>query len=152
MKIIRTTNSHPDFRHLTAKLDAELHTRYGSAQDSYDQHNVIEPIDTAIIGYVDDQPVACGCFKILNASTVEIKRMFVVPQQRRKGFAVELLDALEEWAAQKGFAQALLETGKGQPEAINLYRKMGYELIDNYGPYVGRENSVCLAKRLHNIS
>ena len=47
-----------------------------------------------------------------------------------------------------GYAKALLETGKGQPEAIGLYRKFGYQIIANYGPYRGMENSLCMQKHL----
>ena len=37
-----------------------------------------------------------------------------------------------------------LETGRKQPEAIALYQKSGYRLTENYGQYVGVENSVCM--------
>ena len=47
-----------------------------------------------------------------------------------------------------GYAAALLETGKRQPEAIGLYRKFGYQIIANYGPYRGMENSLCMQKLL----
>lgn len=148
MVIVRTGNTHEDFRRLTAALDAELRTRYGAAQTAYDSHNRIAPIDTAVIGYVDGKPAACGCFKAVDAETVEMKRMFVAGGHRRKGHGRAVVRALEEWAAELGFTRAVLETGKGQPEAIGLYRGMGYELTENYGPYVGLENSVCMEKRL----
>lgn len=148
MVIVRTGNTHEDFRRLTAALDMELRARYGAAQAEYDSHNRIAPIDTAVIGYVDGEPAACGCFKAVNEETVEMKRMFVAEGQRRRGHGRAVVRALEEWAAELGFVRAVLETGKGQPEAIGLYRDMGYELTENYGPYVGLENSVCMKKRL----
>ena len=148
MKIVRVHNSHPDFILLTRKLDAELHQRYGSGQSAYDRHNVIATIDTAVVGYLDDQPVACGCFKAVDRQTVEIKRMVVDRAHRRNGFALTVLQALEAWSAELGYRRAILETGKGQPEAIALYRKNGYRVIDNYGPYVGLENSICMHKAI----
>jgi hypothetical protein len=33
-----------------------------------------------------------------------------------------------------------------QPEAIALYKKSGYEVIENYGQYAGVENSICMKK------
>lgn len=148
MVIVRTGNTHEDFSRFTAALDAELRARYGAAQAEYDKHNRIAPIDTAVIGYVDGEPAACGCFKAVDAETVEMKRMFVAGGHRRKGHGRAVVRALEEWAAELGFTRSVLETGKGQPEAIGLYRGMGYELTENYGPYVGLENSVCMEKRL----
>lgn len=148
MDIVRTGSAHGDFLRLTAELDAELRRRYGAAQDGYDRHNVIAPLDTAVVGYVDGEPAACGCFKIVAGDAVEMKRMFVSTARRRSGYGREILRALEGWAAELGFARALLETGKGQPEAVALYRGMGYEITENYGPYVGLENSVCMRKDL----
>ncbi|HJZ39393.1 MAG TPA: hypothetical protein VJ203_03440 [Bacteroidales bacterium] len=40
----------------------------------------------------------------------------------------------------------MLETGKRQPEAIELYKKSGYKLTPNYGQYAGVENSLCFEK------
>lgn len=150
MFIRKTTNTHQDFYALTRALDVELNARYGKAQADYDKHNVIEPIDTALVGYEDDIPVACGCFKKIDDTTVEIKRMFVVLNYRRRGFSSQILGELEAWAKELGFSEARLETGKGQPEAIALYAKRGYAVIPNYAPYVGMENSVCMAKTLRS--
>lgn len=146
MLTCKLSNTHEDFCALTLALDAELSVRYGKEQALYDQHNVIDPIETALVGYEDEMPVACGCFKKIDDTTVEIKRMFVLPAYRRRGFSSQILKTLEVWAAELGFSEARLETGKAQPEAIALYAKMGYAVIPNYEPYVGMENSVCMSK------
>lgn len=146
----KTTNSHKDFCALTDALDAELNARYGKVQALYDKHNVIDLIDTALVGYEDDVPVACGCFKKIDDKTVEMKRMFVALNYRRRGFSSQILGELELWAKECGFCEARLETGKAQPEAIALYQKMGYVITPNYPPYVGMENSVCMAKTLRS--
>ena len=44
--------------------------------------------------------------------------------------------------------KCILETGKRQPEAIELYKKNGYRIIPNYGQYAGIENSVCFEKEV----
>lgn len=137
MDYLRTANTHPDFITLTQQLDNELASRYGALQKQYDGHNVIAPIETAIVRYVDNDPIACGCFKCLDEVQVEIKRMYVSPLFRRKGYSYALLEALEAWAISLGYAEAVLETGIGQPEAIALYTKMGYSIIPNYGVYIG---------------
>jgi hypothetical protein len=43
---------------------------------------------------------------------------------------------------------AVLETGIKQNEAMHLYRKSGYIVIENYGPYKNMPESVCMQKRL----
>lgn len=70
--------------------------------------------------------VACGCFKWLDTQSAELKRMFVHPQWRRRGYSEKLLRALEAWARELGVERLLLETGRGQPEAIALYHKPGF--------------------------
>lgn len=148
MKIERVSSTNKYFIELIRKLDVELHNRYSSQQFTYDKHNLIDPINTAIIGCIDDRPVACGCFKIVDDRTVEIKRMYVVDDLRRKGLSKRVLQALENWSAELGYSTAILETGKGQPEAIGLYKKCGYEIIDNYGPYKNLDNSICMKKAI----
>ena len=148
MKILRTTSSSLDFRELCNELDNELNQRYGKAQSEYDKHNVIEENNTVLVGYFNFIPVACGCMKSFDDITIEIKRMYVKKSHRRKGLSSSLLLSLEKWGAELGFSKAILETGKGQPEAINLYKKKGYQIIGNYGPYIGIKNSVCMEKKI----
>lgn len=146
MKIVQTNNSNQDFIKLISHLDDELNSKYGSKQSEYDQHNRIDPIETVIIGYINGEAVACGCFKTINRETIEIKRMFVKQAHRRNGYSVEILKKLENLASTLGYSKSILETGKGQPDAVGLYIKCGYKLIENYGPYKGMENSVCMEK------
>ena len=108
----------------------------------------IRTVSTAVIGMVDGQAAACGCFKPLDTHSAEIKRMYVRPEWRRRGFSEQLLVALELWARELGLSQLVLETGKGQPEALALYHKRGFVVTANYGPYIDLDNSICLAKSL----
>ena len=105
-------------------------------------------IDTLIVAYVDNQAAGCGCFKKLDDTTVEIKRMFVKPTHRGRGIAIRILTELEAWAKSLNYDATQLETGIKQTEAIGLYGKLGYIVIDNYGQYAGNENSVCMRKKL----
>jgi putative acetyltransferase len=150
LTLLRCNSDNPDFKRLVALLDRDLNGRYGDLQSDYDQFNVVELIDTVVVARMDDQAVGCGCFKPFDGDTVEIKRMFVVSDHRGKGIAGRILDELEHWAVESGFSRSVLETGIKQTEAIGLYQKKGYAKIENYGQYIGMENSVCFGKRLHN--
>ena len=70
--------------------------------------------------------------------------MFVLPDYRKQGITAKILTELAQWAAEIGFAECVLETGKKQPEAIALYQKAGYHITPNYGQYIGVDNSVCM--------
>lgn len=67
----------------------------------------MSPIDTALVGYEDDVLVACGCFKKIDDTTVEIKRMFVVLNYRRRGFSSHILGELEAWAKELDLAEGV---------------------------------------------
>ena len=72
--------------------------------------------------------------------------MYVRDSNRRRGIASLILKELEYWAAELNFPKCILETGKNQPEALQLYDKRGYKIIDNYGQYAEAENSICFEK------
>jgi putative acetyltransferase len=65
----RTTSVDPDFRTLIKELDADLRAKYDEMMNVYDQHNIIEKIDTVIIAYNGDVPLGCGCFKAFDEQT-----------------------------------------------------------------------------------
>lgn len=147
IRIARTTTRDPDFAMLVAELDRELFQEFRELQATYAVHNVLAA-DTAVVVYAGAAPVGCGAFKPFDASAVELKRMFVAPAHRRGGVGRAIVDALETWARELGYAAAVLETGTRLTAAIGLYGSLGYARIDNYGPYVGLEASVCMRKPL----
>ncbi len=91
---------------------------------------------------------ACGAFRPCAAGVAEIKRMFVQPGARGRGYSRLLLRALEGRAESAGFGELVLETGERQPEAIGLYVASGYQQIPRFGEYVDNLSSVCFAKQL----
>jgi putative acetyltransferase len=147
-EFLRTTNTHPDFRKMVIALDEDLYLRNGETQKLYEQYNQIDRIKHAVVIYMEGNPVGCGCFKQFDQETVEMKRMFVLPDMRGKQLAAGLLQELEKWAIEEGYTNAVLETGLRQVEAIRLYTIAGYSLTENYGQYIGMEDSICYWKDL----
>ena len=143
----RTTSADPAFVELIRRLDAELRDRYGELQAAYAPHNVVVT-DHAVVAYDDDVAVGSGCFKRIDPTTIEIKRMYVATERRGEGIGRSVLQELEAWARELGHTDAIVETGVRQPEAVELYEASGYTVIDNFPPYVGLATSVCLHKRL----
>jgi GNAT superfamily N-acetyltransferase len=146
--LTRTNSDNPDFRTLISELDADLRDRNGEMMDIYDQHNVIEKIDTVVIAYMNGEPAGCGCFKPFDSESAEIKRMFVRPNARGNGISTMVLQELENWGRELGYQYTVLETGTKQVEALGLYPKAGYILIPKYGPYVDLPDSICFRKAL----
>ena len=100
-----------------------------------------------VVCYVDDIPAACGALRPFEGSA-EIKRMYVVPALRGRGLARAMLGFLEAEAARRGYARAILETGRQMTEALTLYRSEGWRETLVFGPYIGDPKSICFEKPL----
>jgi len=144
----RTTANDQDFQLLISRLDHELWNELKEDQATYDQYNKVPDINTAVLIYADEKPVACGCFKKYEEETVEIKRMFVEKSHRGLGLSKMILQELEKWAKESGYAFAVLETSIHFKTARNLYEHSGYNTIPNYGQYANLPESVCMKKSL----
>jgi putative acetyltransferase len=145
-QLIKTTSENPDFRLLVAQLDAHLAGIYGDEQDFFTQHNKVDAIKHVVVVYRDGKPVGCGGIKAYSDFEMEIKRMFVQPEQRGQGIASDILMVLENWAKELGYTQTILETLVVKESVIAMYARNGYVLVPNYGQYIGVDSSVCMRK------
>ena len=148
IKYNRTNSDNHDFQILVGQLDADLKFRDGEANSFYAQYNKIDKIKFVIVAYENEVAVGCGAIKEYTYDTMEVKRMYVVLYKRGQGIASDILKELEIWANELNYKICLLETGKKQPEAIELYKKNGYRIISNFGQYKDVENSICFEKIL----
>ncbi|QTD36441.1 GNAT family N-acetyltransferase [Polaribacter batillariae] len=148
MKIIRTNSENQDFKNLVKELDAYLKITDEDEHDFYNQFNNINILKHIVLAYVDKIPVGCGAIKKFDNISMELKRMYVSPENRGKGIAQKILLELEVWAKELGYKKCVLETGKRQKEAVTFYHKCNYKVIENYGQYKSMENSICFEKQL----
>jgi putative acetyltransferase len=146
--VIRTDSDNADFQELVKALDADLRIRDGDEHSFFAQFNKIDSIKNVVVGYDEGKAIGCGAFKEYADQTMEVKRMFVLPEYRGRGIASLILQELEKWCVELNTKTCVLETGTKQPEAIQLYTKNNYHLIPNYGQYVGVASSVCFEKHL----
>lgn len=146
----------PDAVKLIEAVQQEYVVRYGDVDATpVEVAEFVAPRGIFLVGYLDDVPVACGAWRAhdgpapeFRPGDVELKRMYVVPSARGKGFARAMLAELERTAAAAGRVRAVLETGTEQPEAIALYESSAYHVIDNFGVYKNEPESRCFAKML----
>ena len=127
---------------LIGELDAYLDPLYPKeSQHGYSIEKLVAQRVEFFVLYEDEAPTACGGVQFFDDSTQtgesygEIKRMYVRPEFRGRGYAKELLNHLEELSAARGFSKVRLETGISQPEAIGLYERNGYYEIPPFGDY-----------------
>jgi GNAT superfamily N-acetyltransferase len=143
---------HPDVRALAAAQQEEMRGLYGGEADigpTREAAMFVEPLGFFLVLRDDDgAAVACGGIARFDDDRAELKRMYVVPEQRGLGLGRRVLVELEAEARRLGYRALVLETGDLQPEALGLYRTAGYECIPCYPPYDSRALSLCFEKRL----
>ncbi len=127
-------------RDLLAAMEAELVELYGF--ETIANTPSATPVDFGSPGggflvlYRGERPIACGGIKAIGPATGEIKRMYVVPDERSRGHARRLLDGLEGAARDLGHTRVRLDTGVRQPHALALYTSAGYRAIPDYNANV----------------
>lgn len=148
MKLVRTTSDNSDFQQLVVALDAYLRIVDGDDHAFYAQFNKTDSLSNVLVCYDQEVAIGCGAFKAYDSQTVEIKRMYTLPEYRGRGVAKNIMAALEEWAKEEKYSVSILETGYLQKDAIALYTKIGYEVMENFGQYEGISTSVCMQKTI----
>jgi GNAT superfamily N-acetyltransferase len=141
----------PEAAGLIAELSHELARRYDFADDGtghFRPEDALGPRAAFVLGRLADRAVACGAVRPLEGDVAEVKRMFVVPACRGRGFSRKVLAELERLAAAMGYTAVRLETGDRQPEAIALYERSGYHRVSNFGVYADNIHSHCFEKPL----
>lgn len=91
MTILRTTSENPDFQKLVKQLDAYLTLMDGDEHAFYHQYNKIDLMKNCAVIFDNDEAVACGAIKELDSNSMEVKRMFTLPEKRGKGLASAIL-------------------------------------------------------------
>jgi putative acetyltransferase len=102
---------------------------------------------TFLVARLNGEAVGCGAM-VRYPGYGEIKRMFVAPDRRGHGIGRQLIQRLEQAAAAANLGLLRLETGTRQPEALGLYRAVGYVERGPFGDYRAAEFSLFMEKRL----
>jgi len=147
---------HPDAQAMIAAIQQEMVVRYGGPDETpVDPRQFDPPAGMFLVGYVEGVPVASGGWRArdavagdpqLAAGDAEIKRMYVEPAHRGRGYARAVLAEVERTAVAAGRVRMILETGTAQPEAMELYRSAGYAPMPGFGTYRGEPDSRCFSK------
>ena len=105
-------------------LDEEIRARYDEPVEDFilklDPEEVAPGNGALVVAWANDKAVGCGAVRLIDTQTAELKRMYIVPEYRRKGLARAILRSLEDHACALGATRVVLETvfavsRRGQP-------------------------------------
>lgn len=121
---------------LITELEAVLDPLYPS--ESRHGYSVEKLLREGVAFFVirnGDVLIGCGGVQLFGTEYAEIKRMYIRPEFRGRGFARLMLDHLTEYSRSNGVNVLRLETGIHQHEAIVLYERAGFKSIPPFGEY-----------------
>jgi GNAT superfamily N-acetyltransferase len=141
-----------DVQRLIADVQAEYVVRYGGPDESpVEPHEFDPPHGLFLVGLLGGLPIATGAWRHVDATTGELKRMYVAVGHRRRGLSRLMLAEIERTAAAAGLDRLVLNTGTEQPEAIALYRSSGYRPSAAYGIYACAPGALFFEKALRAV-
>jgi putative acetyltransferase len=125
----------PEVQRLVEELDRYQMALYPAESNHLlDIETLAQPQMRFFSVAVDGKIVGCGGIW-LHEDYAEVKRVFVHPDARGLGLARKIMARLEEEARLAGKTVARLETGVWQPEALGLYKALGYADRGPFGDY-----------------
>lgn len=141
---------YPDFLHLCDELDQFLNRAIGGEdkREKYKKYNHLDTLDYVIIAYDGQQAVGCAALRKYSETEIEVKRVFVKETYRGQGIGGQMLKHLIKHAQKIGYRRMLLETGAFLDASVRLYRRYGFEQIDNYGDYKNMPESLCMGREI----
>lgn len=146
MDTIFTDEKDERFLKLVDELDRGYYERIGDELSKYDSYNEFKDRHIVILAFDRDIAVACASYRAFDDDSVEFKRVFVKKEYRKRGIAYNIIKQLEKSAIKSNYRYSYIVTGKNNHAAIQLYEKLNYELIDNFGQFKNDDAVICMKK------
>jgi putative acetyltransferase len=97
------------------------------------------------LAWMDGEPAGCAALRRFDGTRCEAKRLYVRPKFRGRGVGRALLDWVIAEARGAGYGELLGDTMPVMAEALEMYRRMGFERT---GPYAGEPTPGAIFLRL----
>jgi len=151
IEVFKTSVNREDVLKLLQQSTDYAMSLYPSESNHLDGVSELSKPNVHFVAALEQQQiVAIGSVKILYCDQKygEVKRVFVLPTHRGKGISKLIMNALEFFLLENDIAISRLETGVKQPEAIALYKGIGYLERSPFGKYEADPLSIFMEKQL----
>jgi putative acetyltransferase len=154
-RAVTITQERPDQPEVVALLDA-LDRYLGGLYEPEANHilsveELLAPSVRFFVARDGGEAVGTGAARLVDDGQGrygEVKRMYVDPARRGRRIGAQMLARIEAQLRTDGVAEARLETGSAQMEAVKLYRQAGYADCAPFGAYPDNGLSLFMCKAL----
>jgi RimJ/RimL family protein N-acetyltransferase len=104
---------------------------------------------STFIAFSGDLPIGIAALYRNGEGTAvgELLQVWVSPEYRSQGVAIEIMDAVFQWARENGFRTVVVTITKGNARALRFYRKYGFKSA-NGTSLDGPDDPVVLMKEI----
>jgi len=88
------------------------------------------PTGRLLLATQDGQPAGCVCLKGHDATTSELKRLYVRPSFRGLKIGWQLVNMLVDEARQSGYQKIVLDSHVEMKKAHALYQAVGFQIVE----------------------
>lgn len=92
----------------------------------------VPPDGRLLLAWHHEKPVGCVALRRIDATTGEVKRLYVRPEQRGRRTGRRLVEQVIAAAGEIGYRRLVLDTLPQMAEAGELYRSFGFREIPAY--------------------
>ncbi|WP_298493754.1 helix-turn-helix domain-containing GNAT family N-acetyltransferase [uncultured Maritimibacter sp.] len=145
VELVETDPRSPEALYCLTEYFAELARRFERGFDVHlskdpEATSMIAPQGGFFVAMSDGLPIGCGGLKGHWEDATpwgEVKRLWIAPSARGLGLAKRFMTRIEEAARTLGMTTLRLDTNSQLPEAVALYRRLGWTEIDRFNddPY-----------------
>ena len=125
MEVIRATETYQKAGAYYVRIQAMAKKHHITLRNEFDEH---DNDDTLYIVILDnDFPIATSRIYPIDADSVMIGRVVVLPEYRHQGIGSLVMKASEDWARDLGYKNAVVES---RDNKIEFYETLGYKKAD----------------------
>ena len=148
MELVITDEKDERFITLSDALDDEYRESDGGKVSEYGSCGQFDEQYFVLLALNYGKAIACAGFRVVDADSIEIRRVYVSKRHRRNRIAYKLIRQLEKIAIDYGYRNSYCITHRKNNEAILLFKKLDYEISDNFE---NKNHSIFMKKEFKSL-